>query len=175
MNSPTQSHAAKACISVLALLALFCASCSLPQGYRQDHAVVAKMTKMDVRHTLAEDLQPWMSGSSALRLGDGAYSTVSRTEAFDAAMSSLTIPRPGVNDCDDFAWMAKSKIIEEQRELKFDGLPAAFGVLWTTNHAFNIYLNPEGKVELMDPQTGFCSTPKDMLQPCVGLVDLVVF
>jgi hypothetical protein len=169
-------HLAYLCrTSLTVFLVMAGVSCQLPSTKEAPAVGNYNVSREELRTTVAHELQPWMGTHSSLHCFDNRYSTIANGLAFDTVTRSMTYPRGDANDCDDFAWMARAKMIELQRDMKFNGRPAAFGVLWAKGHSFNIFLDPAGKVKIIDPTDGFISTPKDMLESWVGMVDLVVF
>jgi len=53
-------------------------------------------------------------------------------------------------DCDNFALQFAAAA---QRYFAPRGLNAAVGIIWTKEHAFNWYLNPNMEVHYIEPQT----------------------
>ena len=84
-----------------------------------------------------------------IRLADGSYVSLSEQEAFQFVRNSSTFWHVEDNDCDDQAWMAKAEAIKRQQKADFSG-PAAFGVVWTEDHALNWFMNHEGTIQLID-------------------------
>ena len=96
---------------------------------------------------IRRDLGAHFGAGNKIRLADVGYASVSQSEAekfVSAASSYWTVE---INDCDNQAWMAKAAAIKAQFSL---GVPLAFGVVWTEDHALNWYLTHEGRVRLID-------------------------
>lgn len=87
-----------------------------------------------------------MDADCDIRLGDRNYVSISDQEAFSILSSIQTLYRPGLNDCDDFANLAKGEAIRRQRRGSFDNKIAAFGQAWLSRHAVNFYLRNDGKI-----------------------------
>lgn len=85
-----------------------------------------------------------------IRLGDRDYVSLSENEAFVCVRNIQTFYRPGVNDCDDFANLAKSEAIKKQRSGAYGGGVAAFGQVWLETHALNFFLDHKGNIRLID-------------------------
>lgn len=108
----------------------------------------AQLTDIIVAAMEAAGVELQLSGT--VFLADKAYSLMTDQEAFKAVRDSQTFYIPGLSDCDDTTIKAKARIVEQQGRGKFGSNPACFGILWTTRHAVNIYVNDKRQLLLLD-------------------------
>ena len=120
--------------------------------------------------TLREALHREMTAAGAqlmttgfLVVNDRVYAPLTHGEAFSSIRDTASFYAMEVNDCDDKALLAKAHIVQRQRRGDFGGYPAAFGILYTEDHALNLYLTEDGKVWLIDAD-GVAVSPKTYLR-----------
>lgn len=94
---------------------------------------------------------PWMRDHPHnVFISDHASALITKQQGFKSMRDSGTFYRPEVNDCDNLAIMACADMLTRGRVGEFAGLPPAFGYLWTDDHAWNVWIDPQLKVWLSD-------------------------
>lgn len=96
---------------------------------------------------------PWLrngGNENEIFVADRAYALITQQQGFTAMRNSASYYQPQANDCDDMAIMAEADLVKRARAGEFGGLPAAFGYLWTDDHAWSVWVDPQLKIWLSD-------------------------
>lgn len=105
------------------------------------------VTAEELFERLRDQLSGRMASNCTIRLADASFYSVTQAEAEGFIASAASYWTPQINDCDDQAHMAKTAAIKAQFKA---GKPLAFGQIWTEDHALNWYLDPRGRIKLID-------------------------
>ena len=96
------------------------------------------------------DIYGYLNGlAPIIQLSDKIYSTTSLQEAKIYQIKShvhLKDYKTGSRDCDEYSF-------ESMGFWNKDDLQFAYGIAWSKNHAFNLFIDNLGKVYIVEPQS----------------------